>query len=262
MENQKIKQYEEIEFWDTDYEELQDDEHVLHMWTPLCFEATEDYQFVPKSNFFKIVSFGILFAIYPLLCVFHKVMYGVKIEGKENLKKIKGAKITVSNHIHPMDCTINAMANFPNKMYFPTLEENFQIPIIRDVIKLLNAIPIPNNIKAKKQFMKAVEELLQKGKTIHIYPEAAMRPYCKRLRNFKKGAFEFAVEQNVPIIPFVYTFDKPVKIYRYFKKKPLIHLTILEPIYPTKEKTKGESVLKMRQQVYEKMKEKIQNVKD
>lgn len=253
---EKIEQ-EEVEY----IEELPDDAHVFHMWTPLEFEADSEYSFVPKSKIFLLISNLTYLIVYPILVTLNKVMFGFKIEGKAKLKKIKGAKITVSNHIHQMDCTMNAIANAPHKTYFPTLQSNFQIPIVRDLIKVLNAIPIPNKVNAKKQFIKAMNELLGEGKTVHFYPEAALRPYCKKLRNFKKGAFQFAVENDIPIVPFVYYFEEPKGIYKYYKKKPCIKMKILEPVYPNKENRKQDEIIRLKEEVYNKMNEVLNSMK-
>ena len=56
-----------------------------------------------------------------------KIFLGFKITGKENLIKNRGV-VTVSNHIHYIDCVLIGLITFPRKTYFPTLEENFKIP--------------------------------------------------------------------------------------------------------------------------------------
>lgn len=251
MEYIKKQEIEEIE-------EIPDDAHILHMWTPLDFDVNPNYDFVPKAKLFRLIS-AILYLVFgPILFIYNKITLGFSIKGRKKLKKVKGGKITVSNHVHPMDCTMNAIVNMPHKTYFPTIKENFQIPIIRDLIKILNAIPIPEKMEAKKQFVKEINELLQKGKTVHFYPEAAMHPYCKRLRNFKKGAFELAVENNVPVVPFVYTFKEPTGLYRIWKDKPCITVQVLDPVYPKKGENKGDAVRLLKEEVFQKMNEEIQ----
>lgn len=210
---------------------INDDDHVLNMWTPLKLDITENYQYVPKSIIFNILSTLLYIIAYPILVAYNVIMYGFTVEGKENIKKIKGGKITISNHVHPMDCTMNAIINAPHKMYFPTLKSNFEIPVIRHIIKLLHAIPIPNTLDRKKDFFKCIDDLLISGKTVHLYPETAMWPYCKRLRNFKDGAFKFSINNKVPIVPIIYIFRKPENIYSLFKRKECITARILEPVY-------------------------------
>lgn len=145
------------------------------------------------------------------------------------------------------------IANFPSVTYYPTLESNFGIPVVRHFIKLLHAIPIPKSMRAKIEFNHTIRNLLQGEKTVHFYPEGSLWPYYEKIRHFKIGAFRFAVENNVPIIPMVYTFRNSTGILKYLKKKPCITLTILEPVYPSTNSDKFEEIQNMREKVYDKM---------
>ena len=246
-----LKEFEEEK--EVEYADLKDDEHVLHMWTPLDIEINKNYQFICNNIIFKLLS-NLLYAISSVILIaFNKIMYGFKIKGLSNLWAVDGEKITVSNHIHPMDCTMNGLINLPRKIYFPTLQSNFEIPVIRWIIRLLNAIPIPEKVEAKKEFYNAIDELLQSGKTVHIYPEAAMRPYDTRIRNFKRGAFRIAVQNNVPIVPIVYTYAEVTGIRALFKQKPFINAEILPAFYPDATLPEGEAIEKLKNAVHEAM---------
>lgn len=238
---------------------LNEDEHIINMWTPMNIEIDENYEFINNGILFKTISTLLYIVVLPLLWVYNKVMYNFKIYGRENLINIKTGKITVSNHVHPMDCTMNAIANAPYKMYFPTLKSNFEIPVIRHIIKLLHAFPIPDDISSKKEFSNTITKLLDKNETVHFYPEASLWPYYKKLRKFKTGAFKIATERNVPIIPMVYKFVKPHGIRKLIKKKPFIELHILEPIYPDSSLNKKEAIDKLKNDVYCKMENKLKS---
>lgn len=235
-------------------EEIAEDTHILKLWTPLKFEVKKDYTFIPKNFFFRLASTVLYGIAVPIVFVYNKVMYGCKVYGKKNLKSIKGARITVSNHVHPMDCTMSAILQAPRQVYFPTLQDNFKIPVVNGIIRLLHAIPIPNHLQAKVYFYKSLEMLVQEGKIIHMYPEAALWPYATKLRKFKSGAFQIAVEQQIPIIPIVYAFVKPYG-FRKWKKKPCIDIHVLKPVYPPKveEGNRKEAIEKMKQEVHQKM---------
>lgn len=145
------------------------------------------------------------------------------------------------------------IANFPKVTYYPTLESNFGIPIVRHLIRLLHAIPIPKSVRAKIEFNNNINELLKSGKIVHFYPEGSLWPYYEKIRHFKDGAFRFAVENNVPVIPMAYTFKQGTGILRYIKKNPTITLTILEPVYPDRNLDKFERIKKMKEETYNKM---------
>lgn len=82
--------------------------------------------------------------------------------------------------------------------------------------------------------MNSIDSLLNNGKTVHFYPEGSLWPYYDKIRHFKNGAFDFAVRNNVPIIPMVFKFDKQKKISNLIKPKTIITLEILKPVYPNK----------------------------
>ena len=127
---------------------------------------------------------------------------------------------------------MNGLINFPQRMYYPTLKSNFKIPVIKHIIRILYAIPIPDKQSQKIKFLQQIKEAINNGKTIHFYPEGSLWPYCERIRKFKKGAFRIAVETNKPIIPILYKFEESQGIYKIYKSKKCIHAKVMEPIYP------------------------------
>ncbi|MBS6252185.1 MAG: 1-acyl-sn-glycerol-3-phosphate acyltransferase [Clostridium sp.] len=216
-------------------EELEDDAQIFHMWEPLNFDITDDYKYICHNWIFNIISSILTLVIYPILYIFNKVFLGFKIENKEKLQEIKGGKVTISNHIHPLDCTMNGIINFPSRVYFPTLSSNFKIPIVRHLIRILYAIPIPSKVSQKEKFLEEINKALKNEKTIHMYPEGALWPYCDKIRKFKNGAFKIAVKADVPIVPILYVLKEAKGIYKLYKKKKCIHAIVLDPIYPNKD---------------------------
>lgn len=193
----------------------------------------KNYNFIPKSIFFKVTSFLLYLIAYPILYIISKLFFGLKIKGRKNLKNKKDAKITISNHIHILDVSFVSFANFPTPLYFPTIKSNLEIPFISILVKLLKGIPIPNTFEGRRLFYNVINDLLKSKKTVHFYPEASLKPYNENIRRFKDGAFDFSCSLNVPIIPIVYTFRKPKHFMKYIKKKKYITLNVLPPIYPT-----------------------------
>lgn len=234
-------------------EDIPEDSHLLHLWEPCKFEINDNFKFVNDNFLFNLCSNLLYLIAYPILIIINKFFFGFKTKGKENLMKVDGGKITVSNHVHPMDCTMIAISNIPSKTFFTSLETNFKIPVIRKIIKLLNAIPIPKDIQYTKKFMNSIDDLLNSGKTIHFYPEGSLWPYCNKIRHFKNGAFDFAVRNNVPIVPMVFKFTKEKHIFTLLKSKPSISLEILEPIYPNIFINKKEAIIDLKKKVYNSM---------
>ena len=205
------------------------------------------------SIIYKILS-GLLYLIaYPILFLITKIWFGLKIEGREKLSKIGDEYITVGNHINIIDCAMLTLAIFPRIPYFLTLQSNLEIPFIKYIVMLLRGMPIPMEKSGKEKMINTVNELLQNGEVVGIYPEGHLIPYYDGIREFKNGAFNFAVRNQVPILPIVFTYRETEGIMRFIKRKPFITMTILEPEYPKTEISKA-NVQELKNRVYRKMK--------
>lgn len=100
------------------------------------------------------------------------------------------------------------------------------------LFKHCNTLPLSSVASTMKNFMAAVKTYLSEGRQILIYPEQAMWWNYRKPRPLTNGAFKFAAENNVPVIPFFITMSDsdiigtdgfPVQEYS-------VH--ILKPIYP------------------------------
>lgn len=249
-----LKNMEEIEALE---ETADENEHIIELWEPLEFNIDEKYEYVSKNKLFQICSDFLYYIIaFPILTIFTKIVYGLKIEGKEKIRNIKDGAISVSNHVLILDCAMVGLSAGRKKIYYTTTEDSFKIPLVRKLIKLLRAMPIPTKIKDKEKLIKNINELLRNKNIVHFYPERALFPYYTKIRNFKNGAFTLAVKNNVPIIPMVFTFREPKGIRKKIKTKKDVTLTILDPIYPSiEEKDIKQKTEELKQEVYLKMQE-------
>ena len=244
----------------SDYKSIPEDEHVLHLWQPLHFKVDENFSFVHSGFLFKSISYLLYIIAYPILWLVQKIFLHFRVEGLENLKGLDTGKITVSNHVHVLDCTMMGTVQFPQKIYFTSLESNFKIPIVKELITLFNAIPIPSDKKFMPSFTSAINKLLQNGQTVHFYPEGSLWPYYDEIRDFKKGAFYFAVTNNVPIVPCIFSFCPVSGLWQYIKRRPFVKMTILPPVYPDSSLSKQEAISSLKDNVQHIMKEKLEKI--
>lgn len=214
------------------YENLKEDEHVVPSLGVLPINISEDYNYIPKNIIFNLISDILIISIAIILIIITKVFLGFKITGKENLVKGRSS-VTISNHIHYIDCALIGLINFPERTYFPTIEENFKIPFIRHLIKILHAISIPKSKIGKEKFYSdIIEELESKEVALHMYPESSLWPYYEKVRDFKYGAFKIATLANTPVVPIKFVLEEPKGINKLYKRKKCIHAYILPAIYP------------------------------
>ncbi len=241
---------------------IDENEDIIHMYEPLKMDMDKNYQYIKTGKIFSFFSNVLYYGIaYPVLLVLDKIIYDLKIEGKENIKSLKKGAVSVSNHVLILDCTMVGLALKSKKVYFTTRKGSFEIPFVRKLIKLLRAIPIPENIKSKKEFISQLDNAISNGKVIHFYPEKSLWPYYDKLRNFKNGAFDFAIRNNVPVIPIVITFRDPKGIRKVLKKKKDVTVKILSPIsYEENIDNKKECIEKLKQKVHSEMEENLKNI--
>lgn len=122
-------------------------------------------------------------------------------------------------------------------------------------MKWVGGIPIPRSYQKMSAFSEAVGRALQQGQVVQIYPEGVLRFYYPGIRKFKNGAFVYAYDNNVPLVPSVITYDNPVGVLRFVKRKPCLHLTVLPPVYPDVTRGKREEVERLKRLCYQQMKE-------
>ena len=104
------------------------------------------------------------------------------------------------------------------------LESNLGFGYISHVFRNCGTVPIPTNPNLFKTFYRKTIEILNKGYTVVVFPEAMLYPYCDHIRKFHNGAFRFAYDSDKKLIlPCVTTFHKPEGLYKLTRrKKPCI----------------------------------------
>lgn len=239
-----------------DYTNLKGDEQVTHNWAPLSFEIKNNYNYVLNNPLFKLISNILSLPIFIILYIIDKIFLGFCVINKDKIVKDKGF-VSISNHIHYLDCTLIGLIYYPNRVHYPTIEENFKIPFVRKLIRLLYAMPIPKDRIKKDRFYSQINKALKDKFILHMYPEAAMWPYYDKIRDFKYGAFKIAVDANVCVQPIKFVFTKSNGLYRLYKKKKRICAVVLEPLYPNMKLEYRDRIKDLRDRTYESMKKEI-----
>lgn len=222
-----------------------EDAHIIHLKHQVKINFDENYDYYLKSPVKRFFSKIFVYCAIYLFKLIHKIFFGLKVKNKKIVKQLlkqKIAFITIANHCHILDSTMCIATTSPKTVYMPTVEPTMKIPFVRHILRAGNVMPIPFNMKGLLKFKKDCNELLQNNKTLHYFPEGALWPYYGKLREFKPGAFRFAVEANCPIIPYCIYYRQRKGIQKMFGKMPLMTLEILPPIYANTELGKKQSI--------------------
>ena len=230
------------------------DEHMIEVKHKRDVLLDEDYPYLQKGIWFKIVRVFYWIMINLIVFPLMRLTHGLKIYGKENLKKhkaaLKGGAITVSNHVFYWDylCVLKAIR--PHLAYFPAWKTNLE-GTNAGLIRMSGGIPVPtDNMHAMIKFNKAIEEVLDSGKWLHFFPEGSMWFFYPDIRPLKKAVFTYAVRFDKPIVPISISFRPRKGITRLFSKTPTVDLHIGEPIFPNKELPISQREKKMHADTY------------
>lgn len=191
--------------------------------------------------------------------IFPKVfqaVYGFRIKGEVCRKDVQNGCVSVCNHIHMLDCTMVALAFRDYYLQFLTLASNLKIPFAGPIVKLMGGIPLPADLAGWRAVYARVEKAFADGQVLQIYPEGELIKGCRTLREFKPGAFTFAVKYQKPVIPCVLRFYP-----RYKKsgarKRDGLEMVILPAVYPKKGLKGKAAAERLQQQVRSCMEEAI-----
>ena len=213
-----------------------------------------DYKYINKSPFFKVVSFLLrfLFAI-PVLWLANLLVFRPKVKNKKLLKQLRRKGYYVyCNHVLPYDPIILPVKTQPWKaMLIISGHELFSIGgIVNWLVKHFYAIPIPNqDAEMAKNYENCLSYHIKKGHRVLIYPEAHIWPYYNGIRPFKPVSFKYAVNDNAPIVVATTTFKQ-----RKGNKKPKPIIYLDGPFYPDETLSVHDRVNDLRNRAYEAMK--------
>lgn len=222
------------------------DEHMLQVKhvRDIKFDGTYDYY--DDSKIFKFRQFWLFFAIRLIVFPLMNLSHGLKIHGKENIKKnkvkFKDGAITIANHVFMWDYLAVLKAIHPHIPSFPGWATNFEGPN-GPLIRTIGGIPIPtDDFRGLVKFKKTMDQLFTNKHWIHFYPEGSMWYYYPDIRPFKPAIFQFAVTHNKPIIPIGFSFRKRRGLLKLFWNMPCVNMHIGEPLYPKQDLSYEEAV--------------------
>lgn len=185
------------------------------IWAPIKLKLTEDYDYVSRNVFIRFFYYIFIWLGMPFVYLYQRIKYDFEIIGKENADSIKNiSAVTVSNHVHNVDSVLLTRAFYPNTPYIIALKHNIEMFVVGGMVRVLRAVPVPDS-QDRGSFEKFQQDINRVLKTtdrkVHIFPEGSIEQESRTLRKFKKGAFYFAVRNDVPVLPMVFVFPRPNK---------------------------------------------------
>ncbi len=235
------------------------DEHMITVKHLRDVNLDENYPYLQKSFIFKCKRALLQVCLHTFLPVALWVRHGLKINGREKIKKykkeIKNGIITVSNHVFMWDFIGIMLAMRPHLGYFPAWKTNLEGPN-GPLIRMAGGIPIPtDSYRSMVKFKLAMEEVLKSNKWMHFFPEGSMWFYYPDIRPLKKAVFQYAVKFDRPILPITLSFRPRKGIHKLWGRTPLVDLNVGDLIFYNKEIPPFEAVKELQKQTYHIMQE-------
>lgn len=221
-----------------------ENEHTFKTIEAKPVDLAEDFDYFGQKWHTRVLSKILVFLIKIVFVYFYGFIFlRFRVRNRSLMKQYrkKGAVI-VSNHVHQFDSFLLGASFYPKRIYYTMLKSNLGLPIVGKLFHIIGGAPIPDTKEGIVRYQKLLNERLQLNNMIAVFPEASLRPYCDHIRPFKKGAFRFAFNANVDIIPMVFIFKKPKGLYKYLKRKPCVELHILAPYQLKQLETKYETL--------------------
>ena len=210
----------------------------------------DDYPYYDKRPDFLFRQYLFNSMIFVLSGIAVRIRYGLRVKGRKNFwnnrKILRKGTITVCNHVMNWDYFCIQAAIFPQSECVATWKHNVFLPG-GSFLRLTGGIPIPDTFGGLRAFDTAIVRILKDKRWLHFYPEGSLWYYYQEVRPFKKGAFQYAVRCNKPVLPLAISYRPAHGIYKLFKKKyPLLTISIGEPIFPDLTIPEFEATEKMR----------------
>ena len=169
-----------------------------------------------------------------------------EITGIRNLFTVQGPAFLTSNHFNPFDNGVHrTLSRLTGRDRLVAISQgtNFVMPGLNGfILRNIDVIPLiqePSYMNGA--FRTLMKRNLDRNRFILIYPEQEMWFNYRKPRPGKRGAFLFAAECGVPVVPtFVEMVDLPEIVAPGFHDVKLV-LHVLPPIFPDPEKSAREN---------------------
>ncbi len=150
--------------------------------------------------------------------------------GRKNVPP-SGPLIVVANHVHVIDGEL-LLFGVSRWIIYIAKEPLFHYPILRSLLRWAGALAIPrqSTLSDIKGLLQQVEQTLNKGSVIGIFPEGK-RSHQGKLQAGKPGLALLASRMHIPILPVGISGTDKIHGISWLWKRPHIVINIGKPFY-------------------------------
>lgn len=218
------------------------------------YSIDSNFKYINRNFIYLLFKFIVYRMIMsPAAYIYLKLKFHTKFVNRKSLKKMgKNGYFLFGNHTNvPLDGFLPTTMAFPKKTFVLVSDENFAVKGTRTFMKMVGGVPLPNDYKTMKNFMKCIDARINSNCVVAIYPEAHIWPYYTKIRSFKSDSFHFPCKYKAASYCFTTTYQK-----RKHSKKPRVVIYIDGPFYPDYNLSQVEQKEKLRNEIFNTMVEK------
>lgn len=229
-------------------DELNDEFSTMKI-TPIPIDEHYDYGSNSVWWWLRRFFFYRVFAM-PIAWCYLKLKYRHRVLNRAVMKPYrKGAYFIYGNHTNILcDPLVPTFACLPKGVFVVVHPNNVSIPHIGQKMRLLGALPLPDNFAAAKNFMHTMTMRIASKQAICIYPEAHIWPFYTKIRPFGDLSFKYPVQYKTPVFCFTNVYQK-----RRFSKTPRMLTYVDGPFFADETLPSKEQRKVLRDAVYEAM---------
>lgn len=182
---------------------------TLVIISPFLFMFAYDIKYYP--HFWKTIRIWSFFIIFAM-------GFRLKITREQTLNPTKNYMFC-ANHASLLDFWIMTVLS-KNPIVFVGKKELTKLPIFGYFYKKVSILVDRNSMRSRSKVYKQAQEKLAHGMSIAIFPEGLVPEENIILAPFKNGAFNLAIEHQIPIVLQVYFDAKRLFSWNFFKGYP------------------------------------------
>ncbi len=188
------------------------------------------YRYDRRSPLWQVGVF-LLYRLFatPVVWLYTRIWLGIRVVNRRAMKGIGGCFLYLNHTQDIADAFIPTIAAFPKHAHVITGPEAVSIRGIRTLVAMLGAVPLPSRFSAARNFENRLQQLIDEGRAVTVFPEAHIWPYCNFVRHFSDKSFSYPYRTEAPIIA-------AVVVYRQQRLLPRCHphitVYLSDPLYP------------------------------
>ncbi len=221
-----------------------------------------DYKYEKRSTYIRSEFANFVAKTYFDIQILKKNLVIKEVRGMENYLAVRDSGVVITaNHFNPNDqyavFKVIEKELGRRRLYRVIREGNYTsfTGFYRLLFRNCNTLPLSSNRTVLREFSEGLAYHLAKGEKVLVYPEQAMWWNYKKPRPLKSGAFRFAAESAVPVLPFFLTMEDTEKIGADGFPIQAYTVHILKAIYPEEGLSVRENARRMADKNYNMWKE-------